>query len=70
MNTLLLTRSEVIRLIDPVTLVTPMRNAFSDYSERRMIPGRRFFTPLDGPGDAMILAPGFRRKVAAIVILF
>ena len=68
MDTLLLTRSEVIRLVDPTTLVTPMRNAFHDYSVRRVIPGRRFFTPLDGPGDAMILAPGLTPDVPAYTV--
>ena len=68
MKTLLLTRSEVIRLIDPITLVTPMRNAFRNYSGQRVIPGQRFFTPLDGPGDAMILAPGMTPGVPAYTV--
>ncbi len=68
MKTLLLTRSEVIRLTDPAALVTPMRNAFRDYSEQRVIPGRRFFTPLNGPGDAMILAPGLTPSVPAYTV--
>ncbi len=68
MNTLLLTRSEVTRLIDPVALVAPMRTAFRNYSERRTIPGRRFFTPLDGPGDAMILAPGLTPGIPAYTV--
>ena len=68
MDTLLLTRSEVMQLIDPDTLFAPMRNAFRDYSERRVIPGQRFFTPLDGPGDAMILAPGLTSGVPAYTV--
>jgi ornithine cyclodeaminase/alanine dehydrogenase-like protein (mu-crystallin family) len=68
MNTLILTRSEVMRLVNPAALIEPMRMAFCDYSERQMIPGRRFFTPLNGPGDAMILAPGLTPNVPAYTI--
>jgi ornithine cyclodeaminase/alanine dehydrogenase-like protein (mu-crystallin family) len=68
MNTLLLTRSEVMQLVDPTALIAPMRTAFCNYSERRTIPGRRFFTPLDGPGDAMILAPGLTPGIPAYTV--
>ena len=68
MNTLILTRSEVMRLVNPATLIEPMRMAFCDYSERQLIPGRRFFTPLNGPGDAMILAPGLTPGVPAYTV--
>ena len=68
MNTLLLSRSEMVRLINPTALIEPMRMAFCDYSERRMIPGQRFFTPLNGPGDAMILAPGLTPGVPAYTV--
>jgi ornithine cyclodeaminase/alanine dehydrogenase-like protein (mu-crystallin family) len=68
MNTLILTRSEVMRLVNPATLIEPMRMAFCDYSGWKMIPGRRFFTPLNGPGDAMILAPGLTPNVPAYTV--
>lgn len=68
MNTLLLTRSEMVQLINPAALIEPMRKAFRDYSERRIIPGQRFFTSLNGPGDAMILAPGLSLGVPAYTV--
>jgi ornithine cyclodeaminase/alanine dehydrogenase-like protein (mu-crystallin family) len=57
-----------MRLVNPAALIELMRMAFCDYSERQMIPGRRFFTPLNGPGDAMILAPGLTPGVPAYTV--
>lgn len=68
MYTLLFTRSEVVQLVDPVKLIEPMRAAFRDYSKQRVIPGQRFFTPLNGPGDAMILAPGLTPGIPAYTV--
>jgi ornithine cyclodeaminase len=68
MNTLLLKRSDIVRLIDSAVLIPVMRSAFRDYSPQREIPGKRFFTPLGGAGDAMILTPGLAAGIPAYSI--
>lgn len=54
MNTLLLNRSDVARLLDAKTLFPAMRSAFVDYSKGREITARRFFSDLPGPGETMV----------------
>lgn len=45
-----------------------MQSAFIDYSERRDIPARRFFTPLPGVGEAMVLMPGLVEEIPAYTV--
>lgn len=65
MNTLLLTRSDIERLIDIPTLDKLLRDAFRSYSAQRSIPGNRYFSKLAGPGAMMILAPGLANGLPA-----
>jgi ornithine cyclodeaminase len=58
-GTLLLSRSDVRRLLDPAALVPAMREAFRAYSLEREVPQRRVRSPLPGgEGGAMVLVPG------------
>ncbi len=68
MNTLLLNRSDVARLIEVKTLLPAMRSAFIDYSKGREIPARRFFTDLPGPGESMVLMPGLVKGIPAYTV--
>jgi hypothetical protein len=52
MDTLLLTRSEVERLLEPRALLPDLRSAFAAYSLQRTIPAQRARSPLPGPGGA------------------
>jgi ornithine cyclodeaminase len=61
-GTLLLTRADVARLLDPAALRQALREAFIAYSCRRSIAAQRFVVPLPDPAPAgsngMLLAPG------------
>ena len=59
METLLLSRSDVRRLLDPAALVPAMSDAFKAYSLEREVPQRRVRSPLPGgEGGTMVLVPG------------
>lgn len=63
MNTLLLTRSDVAALLEPVVLLAALRDAFAAYSMRRTVDAMRVPVPLPAgevPAGAsgMLLAPG------------
>jgi ornithine cyclodeaminase/alanine dehydrogenase-like protein (mu-crystallin family) len=63
MKTLLLTRSEVVELLDPPTLLEALRKAFAAYSTDRSVDAMRVPVPLPSeqvpPGaSGMLLAPG------------
>jgi hypothetical protein len=45
-----------------------MQSAFIDYSKDRKIPARRFFTPLSGKRDTMILMPRLVRDIPAYTV--
>ena len=68
MSTQLFNRSDISRLIDPGILFAAMQSAFIDYSTERNIPARRFFTPLPGKGEAMVLMPGLARDIPAYTV--
>ncbi|MCW5746942.1 MAG: ornithine cyclodeaminase family protein [Alphaproteobacteria bacterium] len=61
-ETLLLSRAEVVRLLDPVALRGALREAFIAYSLRRSVAAQRVVVPLPQeapPGsNGMLLAPG------------
>lgn len=71
-ETLLLTRSEVERLLDPTALRAALREAFIAYSLRRSVAAQRFVVPLPPtapPGsNGMLLAPGLIDGVPAYSI--
>ena len=63
METLLLTRSEVVELLDPPALLDALREAFAAYSTDRRVDAMRVPVPLPAgqvpPGaSGMLLAPG------------
>lgn len=76
--TLLLTRGEVGRLLDPAELLAPMREAFRAYSMERSVPARRERSPLPGSpggigggtngGTAIVLFPGLVPGVPAYAV--
>ncbi len=61
-ETLLLTRTDVVRLLDQQALRTALREAFIAYSLRRSVAAQRFVVPLPTTAPAgsngMLLAPG------------
>ena len=63
MDTLLLTRSEIERLLEPRVLLAALREAFAAYSTRRTVDSLRIPVPLPpnevpANASAMLLAPG------------
>jgi ornithine cyclodeaminase len=68
-ETLLLTRTEVARLLDPAALRTALRDAFIAYALRRSVAAQRFVVPLPAAAPAgsngMLLAPGLIDGVPA-----
>jgi ornithine cyclodeaminase len=57
-STLLLTRSEVEALLDPVALAPALREAFRAYSAPGAARAERVRAGLPGPGTATVLFPG------------
>jgi ornithine cyclodeaminase len=68
MPTLLLTRSEVAAVLDPVALVPALRRAFVAYSADRDARARRVRATLPGPGTATVLFPGVAPDVPAYTV--
>jgi ornithine cyclodeaminase/alanine dehydrogenase-like protein (mu-crystallin family) len=68
MDTLLLRRSEVMHLLDPVAVIPLLRAAFQAYSLDRTTPAQRVRSPLPGPGTAMILVPGLAPQIPAYTV--
>lgn len=58
MSTLLLTRSDVSRNLQALTLLTDMREAFRADALARMVAPQRTRVPLHAEGTAMVLFPG------------
>ena len=71
-ETLLLTRTEVVRLLDPALLRVALREAFIAYSLRRSVSAQRFVVPLPPTAPAgsngMLLAPGLIDGIPAYSI--
>jgi ornithine cyclodeaminase len=68
-ETLLLSRSDVGRLLDPAALVPAMRDAFRAYSMERKVPQRRVRSSLPGgEGRAMVLLPGLVPGIPAYTV--
>ena len=63
MKTLLLSRSEVQQLLDPVVALPALRTAFQAYSIHRSIPAQRVRSELPGPGTATVLFPGLASSI-------
>ncbi|MGE0489491.1 MAG: ornithine cyclodeaminase family protein [Vulcanimicrobiota bacterium] len=67
-KTVLLNRSEVMRLLDASALVEMLADAFRAHSADGTDPGHRFPAPLPGPGDMVILAPGLTSDIPAYTV--
>ncbi|MBI1743920.1 ornithine cyclodeaminase family protein [Candidatus Acetothermia bacterium] len=65
MQTLLLTRSEVAQLLDPMALLPELRKAFENYSRERTGPAQKVRALLPAPGNAHILVPGLAPGIPA-----
>lgn len=68
MPTLLLTRDDVIRLVEPEALVPLLRDAFRAYSLERTHPAHRFRAELPTDGTVMLLAPGLVPGIPAYTV--
>jgi len=70
MTSLLLTRSDVERLLDPVALLPDLRSAFAAYSLQRTIPAQRIRSslPHGATGSAMVLFPGLIPDIPAYTV--
>jgi len=68
-RTLLLTRGDIMPLLDATALLSDLRKAFGEYSSARLAPARRLAVPLPAPApaaaSAMILVPGVVRGIPA-----
>jgi alanine dehydrogenase len=67
-STLLLTRSEVERSLDPATLVSELRAAFRAYSATPGLRAERVRSSLPGPGTATVLFPGVVTGIPAYTV--
>jgi alanine dehydrogenase len=65
MSTLLLIRSEIESLLDPMTLLAGRRQAFIDYSTSPAAKAHRVRSQLPGLGTATVLFPGTTTGVPA-----
>lgn len=64
-ETLLLSRTEVQRLLDPMSVMAGLRTAFQEYSLERAIRAQRVRAALPAPGSAHVLVPGLVRSIPA-----
>jgi len=69
-TTLLLSASDVRRLLDREALLRALRDAFAQYSMRKAIPALRAGSPLPGPGGrtVMIVFPGIIDGIPAFTV--
>jgi len=68
MGTLVLTKSEVEKLLDPTELLPELRRAFVAYSASPNERARRVRSRLPGPGTATVLFPGVASGVPAYTV--
>ena len=65
MTTLILDRSQIEQLLDPIALLESLRSAFQTYILERTIAAQRLPALLPGQGNAMILVPGLAAGISA-----
>ena len=68
MSTLLLTRTDVIRHIEALTLLSEMREAFRTDAESRPTEPQRARAPLHGQGSALVVFPGTLSGIPAYTV--
>jgi ornithine cyclodeaminase len=68
MSTLLLTRSDVVRHMEALTLLSELREAFRADAEARCVEPQRARAPLHAEGTAMVLFPGTLPGIPAYTV--
>ncbi|HEX5749888.1 MAG TPA: ornithine cyclodeaminase family protein [Archangium sp.] len=68
MSTLLLTRSDVVRQMEALTLLSEMREAFRADAERRPAEPQRARAPLHDKGSALVVFPGTLPGIPAYTV--
>lgn len=65
MDTLLLSRTQVQHLLNPINVMPRLRAAFQEYSLDQVTRAQRVRAPLPAPGSAHVLVPGLVRSIPA-----
>jgi ornithine cyclodeaminase len=68
MSTLLLTRADVIRHMEALTLLSEMREAFRADAEARSVEPQRAWAPLHAEGTALVVFPGILPGIPAYTV--
>jgi ornithine cyclodeaminase len=68
MSTLLLTRTDVVRHIEALTLLSEMREAFRTDAESRTVEPQRARAPLHAQGSALVVFPGTLPGIPAYTV--
>ena len=68
MDTIVLTRSQIVPLLDPDTILPALARGFVAYSAERRIPAQRVRSPLPGATSAMLLFPGLAPEIQAYTV--
>jgi ornithine cyclodeaminase len=69
-TTLLLSAAQVRQLLDRPALLGALREAFAEYSTRKLVPAQRAGSPLPGPGGrtVMVVFPGIIQGIPAFTV--
>ena len=67
-KTVLLTKADVMKLVDPKKIIPILRNAFKNYSQDKSIPAQRVPSKLPAEGAAMVLIPGLDSEIPAYTV--
>ena len=68
MDTIVLTRAQIISLLDPGAVLPALARGFVAYSAERRIPAQRVRSPLPGATSAMLLFPGLAPDIQAYTV--
>ncbi len=68
MDTIVLTRSQIVPLLDPDAILPALARGFVAYSAERRIPAQRVRSPLPGATSAMLLFPGLAPEIQAYTV--
>lgn len=64
----MLSRSEVVSLLEPLSLKSPLLSAFQSHSHHQSTPAKRIPSPLGDQNSAMILVPGLVEGIPAYTV--
>lgn len=68
MDTIVLTRAQIIPLLDPAVVLPALSRGFMAYSSDRRIPDQRMRSPLPGATSAMLHFPGLVPEIQAFTV--